>query len=86
MRQVNLSRDAARSLRRTPPKHQRQLAAKLLQLADDPRPADSIKLTDSVFYRVNVGDYRIVYEFDHDTVAVALIEQRDQVYRRLKRR
>ncbi len=86
MRQVNLSRDAEKSLHRVPTKHHRQLAEKLLQLAADPRPNDSKKLKDSAFFRVDVGEYRIGYVFGKDMVDVALIEQRDKVYRRLTRR
>ncbi|HWT16244.1 MAG TPA: type II toxin-antitoxin system RelE/ParE family toxin, partial [Patescibacteria group bacterium] len=73
-------------LRLLPPKHQRQVAEKLLQLQIDPRPADSQKLTDSEFYRATVGEYRIVYRFDASDIQIALIEKRDIVYKRLKRK
>ena len=86
MRQLNLSRVARKSLEGSPGKHQRQLAEKLLALATDPRPTDSRKLHGSDRYRVDVGEYRIVYAIETREVAVELIEKRDTVYKRVRRR
>lgn len=86
MRPVNLSRVARKSLERFPAKHQRQLAARLLALGADPRPADSKKLHGSDRYRIDVGEYRIVYSIEPTGVAVDLVEKRDDVYKKLRRR
>jgi mRNA-degrading endonuclease RelE of RelBE toxin-antitoxin system len=86
MRQVNLSRAARKSLEGFSEKHQRQLAERLLALAADARPHDSRKLKDSDRYRVDVGKYRIVYAIESREVLVDLIEKRDGVYKRLRRR
>ena len=86
MRDVDLSRDAEKALRRLPPKHRAQVASKLLALRSDPRPADAKKLLGFEFFRVTVGEYRIVYRHDARLVEVLLIEKRDAVYRVLRRR
>ena len=86
MRHVNLSRVAGKSLERFPAKHQRQLAERLLALGVDPRPVDSRKLHGSDRYRIDVGEYRIVYSIEPTEVAVDLVEKRDSVYKKLRRR
>lgn len=86
MRPVNLSRVARKSLERFPAKHRRQLAERLLALGADPRPQDSKKLHGSDRYRIDVGEYRIVYTIEATEVAVDLVEKRDTVYRTLRRR
>jgi len=85
MRQLNLSRSAAKSLRRLHGKHARQLAQKLQALVADPRPNDSKKLVGWAYFRVDVGEYRIVYMFDATVIDVLLVERRDRVYRILDR-
>ena len=39
-------------------------------LARDPEPADSYHWGDSSLYRLHVGDHRVLYELDDDTVRV----------------
>ena len=55
----------------------------ILALASDPRPHGSIKLQGSEFYRVVVGDYRIIYSVDDGERMVLLlrIRHRREVYR-----
>lgn len=86
MRVVNLSRDAEKVLRRVPEKHRRQLASKLLALSEHPYPNDAKKLVDSTYLRVTVGEYRVVYSITADVIDVVLLEKRDTVYKKLRRR
>ena len=72
------------------PKIAAQIAKKVLALNVDPLPADSKELTGySGYYRVDSGEYRIVYRFDsgEDLVEIILVGKRndDAVYRQLKR-
>jgi len=72
------------------PKIAAQIAKKVLALNIDPLPTDSKELTGYPgFYRVDSGEYRIVYQFkvDEDLVVVILIGKRndDDVYKQLKR-
>jgi mRNA interferase RelE/StbE len=88
MRNVDLSRHAAKFLRQVPPKHGRQLAAKISQLAANPEPPDSALLKGYPYLRADSGEYRIIYEHDPAELRVLLVGKRndDEVYRLLRRK
>lgn len=72
------------------PKIVAQIAKKVLALNVEPLPADSKQLAGySGLYRVDIGEYRIVYRFlvDEDVVEVIVVGKRndDEVYKKLKR-
>ena len=55
-------------------------------LESTPIPKNSVKLSNAErFYRIRVGDYRIVYEVDHDAklITIHYIRHRREVYRPL---
>jgi mRNA interferase RelE/StbE len=64
----------------------RLIFKRIEQLATQPIPPQSIKLTggDS-YYRIRVGDYRIIYEVDHANrqITVHYVRHRRDVYRNL---
>jgi len=90
MLKFKLSRDAGSFITTRTPKHQRQIAAKIQTLRDDPLPADSKALKGNIqgFRRADIGEYRIVYRVEEDTLYVAVIGKRndDEVYRRSARK
>ena len=88
MRKIDPSRQADKFLRHVPPKHGRQLAAKIRQLAADPQPPDSKLLKGAPYWRADSGEYRIIYTFDDDTLFLHVVAKRndDEVYRILGRR
>ncbi len=61
----------------------RRLVQRIAQLADDPRPAGSQKLSGHARYRLRQGPYRIVYSVsDEDRVVyVVKVGHRKDVYR-----
>jgi mRNA interferase RelE/StbE len=72
------------------PKIAAQIAKKVLALNIEPLPTDSKALSGyKDYYRVDSGEYRIVYKFlpQDDLVEVILVGKRndDDVYKRLKR-
>lgn len=72
------------------PKIAAQIAKKVLALNVAPLPADSKELTGYPgFYRVDSGEYRIVYRFDTDSegIEIILVGKRNdsEVYKQLKR-
>lgn len=72
------------------PKIAAQIAKKVMSLNVDPLPADYKELSGYAgYYRVDCGEYRIVYRFnvDEDLVEVILVGKRndDEVYKQLKR-
>lgn len=83
---VQLSKGAARELRKLDRPVQARILAALALLQDDPRPATVKALSGHPGYlRVRVGDYRVVYTIkdDHLVVLVLTIGHRGTVYRTL---
>jgi mRNA interferase RelE/StbE len=64
---VHLSRNAEKFLDRLPNKHFGQIDRRLEMLKTNPRPHDSIQLTDrDKERRFDVGEYRVLYEVDDE--------------------
>jgi mRNA interferase RelE/StbE len=67
-----------------PQKKERQrIIRRIGQLADDPRPAGSRKLSGHDRYRIRQGAYHIVYSINDEEVIVAVVKlgHRKDVYR-----
>ena len=62
-----------------------RVAAKVQQLAEDPRPDGVVKMkgTDNE-YRICIGDYRVRFEIDDENFSVFLLQckHRKDVYRK----
>ena len=84
---VELAPAAQRQLRKLPPDATARLRGPILALARDPRPAGALTLTGSSFWRLRVGDVRIVYAID-DTARVVVIlrvaRRNESTYRRVR--
>jgi len=54
---------------------------------ENPKPGDARPLRGHPFWRADVGEYRIVYRIEQDTLKVALVDKRndDEVYKKLRR-
>jgi len=73
-------------LKKYPPKIFKQLATKIFALSIDPRPQDARPLKDySGGYRVDQGEYRILYTLDdrEQLVSIFKVGHRKDVYRNL---
>ena len=88
MRTLSVTRDAYKFVEDLQAKQFRQVWMKALSLLNDPTPSDSAQLKGYDYYRADVGEYRIVYEFDTQTVSLILIAKRNdnEVYKALKRK
>jgi mRNA interferase RelE/StbE len=58
---------------------------KIEALAVDPTPVDSETLTGHPYRRVDVGEYRVIYDHDATSIRIARIGKRNdgEVYRNL---
>ncbi len=56
----------------------------LRTLAQNPYPPQARKLTGSGYYRLRIGDYRVIYEVQEDRLLILVIRigHRKDVYRR----
>ncbi len=85
MLKLKISKDAQKFLDMLPPKQFRQVVKKVFALLDDPHPHDSKELKGYTFLRSDVGEYRIIYDVEVDTLRLILVGKRNdgEVYRRL---
>ena len=87
MLKIDITKSAGKFIKKLPPKQYRQVVGTMLSLRENPTPHDSEKLKGYPEYqRVDIGEFRIIYRFDKNTVYIALIGKRndDEVYKRFK--
>ena len=87
-RKLDITHDVLRVLRGLQAKQCKQVALTILALGQDATPHDSAVLSGYPPYRrIDIGEYRVIYRFDTETVYVAFVGKRndDEVYRWLKR-
>lgn len=84
---VELAPAAERQLRKLPPDETARLRGPILALARDPRPRGATALAGTAFWRLRVGDVRIVFAIDNAarTVAILRVARRNEsTYRRVR--
>ncbi|MEI6789866.1 MAG: type II toxin-antitoxin system RelE/ParE family toxin [Myxococcaceae bacterium] len=83
MRKIDISKRAQDFLKSRQAKQSKQIAQKILSLGSDPMPGDSKKLTGTSFYRVDCGEFRIIYDFTEIMIRIVLVGKRNdgEVYR-----
>ena len=82
---VSIKRSAVKEIETIPQKKERQrIIRRIGQLAEDPRPPGSKKLSGNDKYRVRQGSYRIVYSIEANELIVVVVKvgHRKDVYRR----
>lgn len=87
MLRIDIKNHAQKFLNRLQRKQAGQIGRKILALAHDPFPPDSKQLKGSAWRGADIGEYRIMYYVDADTVHIPLVGKRndDDVYRRMRR-
>lgn len=83
---VELSPAAQRQLRRLPPGDAARLRGPILALAIEPRPPGVAKPADTDFWRLRVGDLRIVYLVEDASGLVVVLKvarRSESTYRRV---
>ena len=85
MLKLLVSNKAQKLLDDLPPKQFRQIIKKVFALLENPRPHDSQELRGYPFLRSDVGEYRIIYDVQGDTLRLILVGKRNdaEVYQRL---
>jgi mRNA interferase RelE/StbE len=84
-RRVELAPAARRQLRRLPPGDAARLRGPILALAIEPRPPGAVKLVGTDFWRLRVGDLRVISLID-DAVSLIVVlkvaRRAESTYRR----
>ena len=83
---VELAPAAQRQLRRLPPGDAARLRGPILALAIEPRPMGAMKLAGTDFWRLRVGDLRVIYLVDDSASLVVVLRvarRSESTYRRV---
>lgn len=80
--QIQYSKQAEKFLTKIPEKHSKTIRMKIKQYAENPDSLKNLvkKLQGTSYYRLRVGDYRVVFDEDGRIVFVRKIESRGSVY------
>jgi mRNA interferase RelE/StbE len=84
--EIFIEKKAEKDLRRLPKNYQNKIIQKILNLKDNPKPIEARKITSSEnYYRVRVGDYRIIYEINYKEKRINIfrVRHRKEAYRNL---
>lgn len=87
-RLINTSKSVDDFLKTLPPKQFKQIFTKIWDLRSNPRPHDSIKLIGfEDKYRTDIGEYRIIYNFDNTIISIQTIGKRNdgEVYKNISK-
>ena len=83
---IEFKRSAARVLKKLPKPDRRRIRDKIDSFAENlPDPVTTKMKGNNPFHRVRVGDYRIIYEINEDSLLILVLKigHRKEVYRRL---
>lgn len=85
---IVLTKSATKELDGLPLKLHDKIVDHLRQLEENPRLFGAEKLTAINAYKLRVGNYRIVYEIDDagKEVRVVMVDDRKQVYKKIRRK
>ena len=88
MLKLNITKQAVKFFYSVPAKQYRQVFNKILALMADPEPPDSSPLIGYPYRKADIGEYRIIYRIEEDSLKVALVGKRndDEIYRQPKSR
>jgi mRNA interferase RelE/StbE len=77
--------EALRELQALPRPIFRRVDARILSLAENPRPPGVERLRGSQLWRLRVGDYRVIFAIDdaQQVITIARVRHRGDVYRGL---
>ncbi len=81
---IEIKRSAAKEIRAiSQKKDQQRVIARIMALADDPRPPGCTKLSGQEAYRVRQGEHRIIYTVADEVLVIEVVKvgNRRDVYR-----
>lgn len=82
MKQISYSREATRSLRKIPQNWKMRIIEKIEQYAENPESLANnvIRMKGEFYYRLRVGDYRIIFDESDTVIGIIKIDSRGAVY------
>jgi len=80
---VEIKRSAAKEINKLPAKEIKKVLKIINSLAENPRPAGCLKLSNNEKYRIRFGVYRLLYEIYDNLLLIIVVKvaHRKDVYR-----
>ena len=80
---IELVSSAERQFKKLRPQVRNRILQKIILLENQPKPSGSKKLHDTPYYRIRIGDYRVIYSVDDADKLVRILDagHRREVYR-----
>jgi mRNA interferase RelE/StbE len=85
---LDISKHANKFIDKLKSKQYKQIASKIFSLSNNPLPTDSKQIVSRLgYFRVDSGEYRIVYTVQKSTIRIELVGKRndDEFYEELDR-
>ena len=81
--EIVFRKSVRKDLKPVPKRDMQRILADIAELANDPRPSQSRKLSGSEKYRLRGGVYRVLYEIQDEILIVCIVKigHRRKVYR-----
>jgi len=83
MYKIQILKSADKTLRNVARKERVKIVEQISQLAENPRPFGCKKLRGTEFYRIRIGDYRVIYKIEDDVLLILVIRigHRKDIYK-----
>jgi len=75
-----LSKQAQKFLEKIENEIYYRIINRIKELEQDPYKGDIKHLTDTNLYRARIGDYRIIFNINNQTIEIVKIEHRSKIY------
>lgn len=81
--QVNIPKTVQKQLDNLPDQIYERIIEDIIQLRNNPRPLNAIKMKNNRGYRMRIGDYRVLYDIDDEAQIIILrrVGHRREIYR-----
>jgi mRNA interferase RelE/StbE len=78
--QISYEKEALRELEELESSVSRRILDKIEKMSEEPSSCDVKKLKGSDYYRLRVGDYRVIFVFEGNIIKVLKVGHRQQIY------
>lgn len=78
--QISYEKEALRELDELESSVSRRILDKIEKMSEEPSSCDVKKLKGSDYYRLRVGDYRVIFVFEGNIIKVLKVGHRQQIY------
>ncbi len=77
---ISYEKEALKELEKLEPSLSRRIVCKIEKMSENPYACDVKKLMASDYYRLRVGDYRVLFIFENNTIKILKVGHRQQIY------